>query len=58
MQLLKNELLKIASSYWDEQGHRRVTKVKMGDTVKDCLQTVTEQLIAKFRELCTQRDLV
>ena len=50
-QLLKNETLKITYSYWDGQGHRRVATVKKGDTVKDFLQKVKEQLIPEFREL-------
>lgn len=50
-QLLKNETLKITYSYWDGQGHRRVATVKKGDTVKEFLQKVKEQLIPEFREL-------
>ena len=50
-QLLKNETLKITYSYWDGQGHRRVATVKKGDTVKDFLQKVKDQLIPEFREL-------
>ena len=50
-QLLKNETLKITYSYWDGQGHRRLATVKKGDTVKDFLQKVKEQLIPEFREL-------
>ena len=48
---MKNETLKITYSYWDGQGHRRVASVKKGDTVKDFLQKVKEQLIPEFREL-------
>lgn len=48
---MKNETLKITYSYWDGQGHRRVATVKKGDTVKDFLQKVKEQLIPEFREL-------
>ena len=51
LQLMKNETLKIMYSYWDGQGHRRVATVKKGDTVKDFLQKVKEQLIPEFREL-------
>ncbi|CAL5228756.1 g11943 [Coccomyxa viridis] len=51
--LLKNETLKITYSYWDGQGHRRLATVKKGDTVKDFLQKVKEQLIPEFRELRT-----
>ncbi len=50
-QLLKNETLKITYSYWDGQGHRRLATVKKGDTVKDFLQKVKEQLTPEFREL-------
>ncbi|CAK0782364.1 hypothetical protein CVIRNUC_005652 [Coccomyxa viridis] len=49
--LMKNETLKITYSYWDGQGHRRIAMVKKGDTVKDFLQKVKEQLIPEFREL-------
>ena len=48
---MKNEALKITYSYWDGQGHRRIAMVKKGDTVKDFLQKVKEQLIPEFREL-------
>ena len=48
---MKNETLKITYSYWDGQGHRRIAMVKKGDTVKDFLQKVKEQLIPEFREL-------
>lgn len=51
VQLMKNETLKITYSFWDGQGHRRVATVKKGDTVKDFLQKVKEQLIPEFREL-------
>ena len=51
VQLMKNETLKITYSYWDGQGHRRIAMVKKGDTVKDFLQKVKEQLIPEFREL-------
>ena len=51
VQLMKNETLKITYSYWDGQGHRRVAAVKKGDTVKDFLQKIKEQLIPEFREL-------
>ena len=48
---MKNETLRITYSYWDGQGHRRVAAVKKGDTVKDFLQKIKEQLIPEFREL-------
>ena len=51
VQLMKNETLKITYSYWDGQGHRRIAMVKKGDTVKDFLQKVKEQLIPECREL-------
>ena len=57
VQLLKNETLKITYSYWDGQGHRRVATVKKGDTVKDFLQKVKEQLIPEFRELRCRASL-
>lgn len=48
---MKNETLKITYSYYDGQGHRRIAAVKKGDTVKEFLQKIKEQLIPEFREL-------
>mmetsp|Transcript_27537 Transcript_27537/g.60236 ORF Transcript_27537/g.60236 Transcript_27537/m.60236 type:complete len:251 (-) Transcript_27537:732-1484(-) len=48
---IKAEALEITYSYWDGQGHRRVIKVKKGDSIGAFLKAVRDQLAPQFREL-------
>ncbi|GJP57014.1 hypothetical protein CLOM_g16055 [Closterium sp. NIES-68] len=48
---IKNEPLEITYSYWDGAGHRRVIKVRKGDSIADFLRAVQQQLAPDFREV-------
>lgn len=46
-----NELLEVTYSYWNGTGHRRVLKVRKGDTMSEFLRKVRDQLAPDFREM-------
>ncbi|CAI5950531.1 unnamed protein product [Closterium sp. NIES-64] len=48
---IKNEPLEITYSFWDGAGHRRVIKVRKGDSIADFLRAVQQQLAPDFREV-------
>ncbi|XP_078448336.1 XAP5 family protein [Wolffia australiana] len=52
-ELIRNEPLEITYSYWDGAGHRRVIKVRKGDTIGEFLRAVQLQLAPEFREVRT-----
>ena len=51
LQAVKNEPLEVTYSFWDGAGHRRMAKVKKGDTILTFLQAAMKQLLPDFREL-------
>ncbi|XP_074304448.1 protein XAP5 CIRCADIAN TIMEKEEPER isoform X2 [Silene latifolia] len=52
-EMIKNEPLQITYSYWDGRGHRKVIKVRKGDTIGAFLRAVQQQLSPDFREVRT-----
>ncbi|CAI5488624.1 unnamed protein product [Closterium sp. Naga37s-1] len=46
-----DEPLEITYSFWDGAGHRRVIKVRKGDSIADFLRAVQQQLAPDFREV-------
>lgn len=50
-QKLKEEEIEITFSYWDGSGHRRVVRMKKGDSIYQFLQACLETLRKDFNEL-------
>lgn len=50
-QKLKEEEIEITFSYWDGSGHRRVVRMKKGNTIYQFLQACLENLRKDFNEL-------
>uniref|UniRef100_A0A6G1SDZ2 Protein FAM50 homolog n=1 Tax=Aceria tosichella TaxID=561515 RepID=A0A6G1SDZ2_9ACAR len=50
-QRLKEEEIEITFSYWDGSGHRRVVRMKKGDSIYQFLQACLETLRKDFNEL-------
>lgn len=50
-QKLKEEEIEITFSYWDGSGHRRVVRMKKGDSIYQFLQACLEVLRKDFNEL-------
>lgn len=50
-QKLKEEVIEITFSYWDGSGHRRVVKMKKGNSIYQFLQACLETLRKDFPEL-------
>ena len=48
---IKSEEIEITYSYWDGSGHRRVMRMKKGNTIQQFLQKCLEQLKNEFNEL-------
>lgn len=50
---LKNEEIEITYSYWDGSGHRRVVRMKKGNTMQQFLQRCLDNLRQEFNDLKT-----
>lgn len=50
-QRLKEEVIEITFSYWDGSGHRRMVRMKKGDSIYQFLQSCLEVLRKDFNEL-------
>ena len=50
---IKAEDIEITYSYWDGSGHRRVVRMKKGNTIQQFLQKCLDQLKNEFNELKT-----
>ena len=50
-ELIKNEEIDITYSYWDGSGHRRVVRMRKGNSMQQFLQKCLEGLRKEFNEL-------